>query len=60
MKQLNIAVLPGDGIGPEIMKEGVRVLEAAGKKFGFSLSLEWAPVGGAAYDLHKHPLPEST
>jgi len=60
MTQLSIAILPGDGIGPEIMKEGVKVLEAAGKKFGFSLNLEWAPVGGAAYDLHKHPLPEST
>ncbi|MCL2101715.1 MAG: 3-isopropylmalate dehydrogenase [Fibromonadales bacterium] len=60
MKQLSIAVLPGDGIGSEIMREGVKVLEAAGKKFGFSLNLEWAPVGGAAYDLHKHPLPEST
>jgi len=60
MKQFSIAVLPGDGIGPEVMKEGVKVLEAAGKKYGFSLKLEWAPVGGAAYDLHKHPLPEST
>ena len=60
MKHFSIAILPGDGIGPEIMKEGVRVLEAVGKKFGFSLNLEWAPVGGAAYDLHKHPLPEST
>jgi len=60
MKQFSIAVLSGDGIGPEVMKEGVKVLEAAGKKFGFSLNLEYAPVGGAAYDLHKHPLPEST
>ncbi len=60
MKQFLVAVLPGDGIGPEIMKEGVKVLEAVGEKFGFSLNLEWAPVGGAAYDLHKHPLPEST
>jgi 3-isopropylmalate dehydrogenase len=60
MKQFSIAVLPGDGIGPEVMKEGIKVLEAAGKKFGFSLNLEHAPVGGAAYDLHKHPLPEST
>jgi 3-isopropylmalate dehydrogenase len=60
MKQFSIAVLPGDGIGPEVMKEGVKALEAAGKKFGFSLNLEWAPVGGAAYDTHKHPLPEST
>jgi 3-isopropylmalate dehydrogenase len=60
MKQFSIAVLAGDGIGPEVMNEGVKVLEAAGKKFGFSLNLEYAPVGGAAYDLHKHPLPEST
>ncbi len=60
MKQFDIAVLPGDGIGPEVMEEGVKVLKAAGKKFGFELNLEFAPVGGAAYDLHKHPLPEST
>jgi len=60
MKQFSIAVLAGDGIGPEVMKEGVKVLEAAGEKFGFSLNLEYAPVGGAAYDLHKHPLPPST
>ena len=60
MKQFSIAVLAGDGIGPEVMKEGVKVLEAAGKKFGFNLNLEHAPVGGAAYDLHSHPLPEST
>ena len=60
MKQFDIAVLPGDGIGPEVMEEGVKVLRSAGKKFGFELNLEFAPVGGAAYDLHKHPLPEST
>lgn len=60
MKQFDIAVLSGDGIGPEVMKESIKVLEATGKKFGFSLNLELAPVGGAAYDLHQHPLPEST
>ena len=60
MKQFSIAVLAGDGIGPEVMKEGVKVLEATGKKFGFSLNLEWLPVGGAAYDLYGHPLPEIT
>ncbi|GHV12963.1 3-isopropylmalate dehydrogenase [Fibrobacterales bacterium] len=60
MKSFSIAVLPGDGIGPEVMSEGVKVLEAAGKKFGFTFNLEFAPVGGAAYDLHGHPLPEST
>ena len=59
-KVYKIAVLPGDGIGPEVMKEGVRVLEAAAAKFGFSLELNWADVGGAAYDNHGHPLPEST
>ena len=55
-----IAVLPGDGIGPEVMKEGVRVLQAVASKFGFSLDLQWADVGGAAYDNHGHPLPQST
>jgi len=59
-RQYKIAVLPGDGIGPEVMKEGVRVLEAVAAKFGFALELNWADVGGAAYDNHGHPLPEST
>lgn len=59
-KNYKIAVLPGDGIGPEVMKEGVRVLEAVAAKFGFNLELNWADVGGAAYDNHGHPLPEST
>lgn len=59
-KIYKIAVLPGDGIGPEVMKEGVRVLEAVAAKFGFGLDMQWADVGGAAYDNHGHPLPEST
>ena len=36
MKALNIAVIPGDGIGKEVVPEGIRVLEAAGKRFGFA------------------------
>lgn len=51
-----IAILPGDGIGPEIIEQAVRVLTALGKP----LALEQAPVGGAAFDLHGHPLPPST
>jgi len=53
---MKIAVLPGDGIGPEIIAEAVRVLRALGERF----ELEFADVGGAGYDRHGHPLPEAT
>ena len=53
---MKIAVLPGDGIGPEIVAEAVKVLEALDLK----LEMEIAPVGGAAYEAAGHPLPEST
>jgi 3-isopropylmalate dehydrogenase len=53
---MKIAVLPGDGIGPEIVAEAVRVLRALGERF----ELEFADVGGAAYDRCGHPLPEAT
>jgi 3-isopropylmalate dehydrogenase len=53
---MKIAVLPGDGIGPEIIAEAVRVLQRLDER----LELEFADVGGAAYDRHGHPLPEST
>jgi 3-isopropylmalate dehydrogenase len=53
---MKIAVLPGDGIGPEIVAEAVKVLKALGSSF----HLEEAPVGGAAYDLLGHPLPPTT
>lgn len=56
----NIAVLPGDGIGPEVMKEAIKVLNAAQEKFSFSLSYEYADVGGIAIDNHGQALPEST
>jgi 3-isopropylmalate dehydrogenase len=55
-----IAVLPGDGIGPEIMAQAVRVLDRAGDIFGFSLEYEYADVGGAAIDRHGKALPDST
>jgi 3-isopropylmalate dehydrogenase len=53
---MKIAVLPGDGIGPEIMAEALKVLHVL--DLGFEI--EQAPVGGTAYDAHGHPLPERT
>ncbi len=53
---MKIAVLPGDGIGPEIVAEAVKVLNALGESF----ELEFAPVGGAGYEASGHPLPEAT
>lgn len=53
---MKIAVLPGDGIGPEIIAATVLVLQALGPRF----NLETAPVGGAAYDFSGHPLPPAT
>jgi 3-isopropylmalate dehydrogenase len=53
---MKIAVLPGDGIGTEIMAEAVKVLRV----LDLPLVLETAPVGGAAYEAHGHPLPEAT
>jgi 3-isopropylmalate dehydrogenase len=55
-----IAILPGDGIGPEVVAEAVKVLERLGRDFGLKIETETAPVGGTAYDLHKQPLPEAT
>lgn len=55
-----IAVLPGDGIGPEVMAQAVKVLDAAAKIYGFTLDYEFADVGGAAIDNHGKALPDST
>lgn len=55
-----IAVLPGDGIGPEVMKEAIKVLDAVQEKFGFSLSYDYADVGGIAIDNHGEALPAAT
>jgi len=55
-----IAVLPGDGIGPEVIAEGVRCLHAVGARFGHEFELEELPFGGAAIDRHADPLPPAT
>ncbi len=53
---MKIAVLPGDGIGPEIVTEAIKVLKALDLTF----EMETANVGGAAYEAHGHPLPDAT
>lgn len=55
-----IAVLPGDGIGVEIVPEAVKVLQAVAEKFAHEFHFTEALVGGAAYDALGHPLPPET
>lgn len=55
-----IAILPGDGIGPEVTTEAVNVLQHVNEKHQLGLTCETEPVGGTAYDLHGHPLPDAT
>lgn len=59
-KTYNICCLPGDGIGPEIIAEGKKVLAAAGKRYGVDFQCEDALIGGAAIDACGDPLPEET
>ena len=57
---LKIAVLPGDGIGPEISEQGVAVMTAVCEKFGHNVSYEYALCGAAAIDAVGDPFPEDT
>ena len=56
----NICVMPGDGIGPEIVAEAVKVLDVVGKKFGLEFTYSQALIGGAAIDAVGVPLPDAT
>ena len=60
MTEKKIAVLPGDGIGPEIMKEALKVLEKIAPQTGFTFKCTHANVGGAGIDNEGHALPETT
>jgi len=60
MREYDIAVIKGDGIGPEIVREAVKVLEAAGNKFGFKLNLTDIFLGGASIDKYGVPLTDET
>jgi 3-isopropylmalate dehydrogenase len=57
---MKIAILPGDGIGTEIVAEAVKVLKVIDKEFSLKMEMESALVGGAAYEAHGHPLPPAT
>ena len=58
--QFNITVLPGDGVGPEVAAEAVKVLQAVGKRFNHSFNLKYGLVGGAAIDETGAALPGDT
>lgn len=55
-----IAVLPGDGIGPEVTAQATRVLAAAGRRFGYEFCFQEGLIGGIAYDATGQPLPQAT
>ena len=55
-----IAIIRGDGIGPEIMSQAIAVLDAVAAKFGHTFTYEEAPMGGNAIDAFGVPLPESS
>lgn len=57
---LNIAVLPGDGIGPEVTEEAIKVLKAIAMNFDHKFSFTYADVGAIAIDKHNNPLPDNT
>ncbi len=56
----NIAVIPGDGIGPEVVREAIKVLDKVGEKFGHEFKYEYLLAGGCAIDATGKPLPEET
>ncbi len=59
-KSYKVCTLPGDGIGPEIIAEGKKVLAAVGAKYGVEFVCEDALIGGAAIDATGNPLPDET
>jgi 3-isopropylmalate dehydrogenase len=56
---VKVAILPGDGIGPEIVAEAIKVLDAL-RSAGIAIEIETAPIGGAGFDVAMHPLPDAT
>ena len=59
-KQFKVAVLPGDGIGPEVMAEALKVLDAVEKKYDVTFARTFANVGGAGIDNEGKALPQTT
>ncbi|HNZ28565.1 MAG TPA: isocitrate/isopropylmalate family dehydrogenase, partial [Candidatus Goldiibacteriota bacterium] len=58
-KSYNIALMPGDGTGPEVLAEGLKVLKTAGEKYGVKLNLEKYDFGGERYKKTGETLPDS-
>ena len=56
----NIAIFPGDGIGPEVIQEALKILKIIESKLGLKINLNEAPVGGAGYEASGHPLPDAS
>ena len=59
-KKINLALLPGDGIGPEVILEAVKVLKIVQNRLGLDFALNEVLVGGAGYEATGHPLPEAS
>jgi 3-isopropylmalate dehydrogenase len=59
-KNFRVAALAGDGIGPEVMREAIKVLRVVEKRFGFNLGITEAPVGWAGIDAAGRALPDAT
>lgn len=59
-KNYHIAVLPGDGIGPEVMAQALKVMDAVRSRFDMRITTSRYDVGGIAIDNHGHPLPKAT
>lgn len=60
MSDIQIAILPGDGIGPEITQEAVLLLQEMGHKYGHSFTFKYGQIGGQAVDEQQNPLPDQT
>ena len=58
--EFNIAVFPGDGIGPEVVVEAIKILKIIESKLGLKITINEAPVGGAGYEATGHPLPDAS
>lgn len=59
-QKYKISILPGDGIGPEIMQEGYKILDVLRKKFGLNIKTKEYDIGGIAIDRHGMALPKNT
>jgi 3-isopropylmalate dehydrogenase len=60
MSQFKVAVLPGDGIGPEVVEQAVQLLKEVGRNYHHTFEMEYGKIGGVAVDETGTPLPEET